>query len=221
MSQWIGVVAYWLIPVMVLVGVWNVFGRFLPQVLGWMGIVLHFNLTSNALIESQWYIFSLVIFMGAPYALLHNEHVRVDVLYAHFSERRKALVNLLGAMLFLIPFCFFLIYFAWSFVGNSWRILEQSPDPSGLPRYPIKTLIPVGAALLMLQAFSEGIKSLACLLDRSQVHHEGAAQAAQEEQATEQPADAQREGRPLLHEERYSRSDEQAQSDERPEEVRS
>jgi TRAP-type mannitol/chloroaromatic compound transport system permease small subunit len=137
---------------MVLVGVYNVFGRFVGQYIGT-------NLTTNALIEGQWYLFSLVFWLGAPYALLHNEHVRVDVLYARKGGRYKAIVNLLGTLLILIPFCSLLIYFSWNFIAVSWDILEGSPDPSGLPRYPIKTLIAVGAALLILQGISEVIKN--------------------------------------------------------------
>jgi TRAP-type mannitol/chloroaromatic compound transport system permease small subunit len=151
-TQGVGVVAYWLVPLMVLVGVYNVFGRFVGQYIGT-------NLTTNALIEGQWYLFSLIFWLGAPYALLHNEHVRVDVLYARKDSRYKAIVNLLGTLLILIPFCSLLIYFSWNFIAVSWDILEGSPDPSGLPRYPIKTLIAVGAALLILQGISEAIKN--------------------------------------------------------------
>jgi TRAP-type mannitol/chloroaromatic compound transport system permease small subunit len=156
-TQGVGVVAYWLVPLMVLVGVYNVFGRFVGQYIGT-------NLTTNALIEGQWYLFSLVFWLGAPYALLHNEHVRVDVLYARKGSRYKAIVNLLGTLLILIPFCSLLIYFSWNFIAVSWDILEGSPDPSGLPRYPIKTLIAVGAGLLILQGISEVIKNGANLM---------------------------------------------------------
>lgn len=155
-TTWIGKVAYWLIPVMVLVGVWNVFGRFFGQ-------AIEYNLTSNALIESQWYIFGITIFLGAPYALLHNEHVRVDVVYARLTDSRRAIVNIVGTVFFLFPFCILLIYFSWNFITTSWAGWEQSPDPSGLPRYPIKTMIWVGAALLMVQGVSELIKNIAFL----------------------------------------------------------
>jgi TRAP-type mannitol/chloroaromatic compound transport system permease small subunit len=151
-TQGVGVVAYWLVPLMVLVGVYNVFGRFVGQYIGT-------NMTTNALIEGQWYLFSLIFWLGAPYALLHNEHVRVDVIYARKDSRYKAVVNLLGTLLILIPFCSLLIYFSWNFIAVSWDILEGSPDPSGLPRYPIKTLIAVGAGLLILQGISEVIKN--------------------------------------------------------------
>lgn len=156
LSHWVGVVAYWLVPITVLVGVWNVFGRFFGQ-------AIQTNITSNAFLESQWYLFSIVIFLGAPYALLYNEHVRVDVMYTNLSNRNKAWVNVIGSLFFLIPFCLFIIYFSWNFVATSWAGLEQSPDPSGLPRYPIKSLLILGPALLMLQGISEIIKNAAFL----------------------------------------------------------
>jgi TRAP-type mannitol/chloroaromatic compound transport system permease small subunit len=85
--------------------------------------------------------------------------VRVDIFYKDWSPRRQALVNFLGAILFLIPFCGLLIYFSWGNIVNSWQILEQSPDPGGLPRYPIKSFIIVSLVLLILQGISEAIKN--------------------------------------------------------------
>lgn len=163
-SRWIGTLAYWLIPAMMLIGAWNVFGRLLPRVLAdSFGLELDFNLTSNALIEAQWYLFSLIFLLGAPYVLLQNGHVRVDMLYCRLRARQRAWVNLVGAVLLLVPLCLLIIVTSLGFVANSWSILEQSPDPSGLPRYPIKTLIPIGATLLLLQGLSEAIKNLAFL----------------------------------------------------------
>ena len=139
---------------MILVGVWNVIGRTLGNAIGQ-------NLSSNALIETQWYLFDLIFLLGAAYALKHNAHVRVDVFYSRWNRKRQALANLLGSLLFLIPFSILVIYFSWQWVYNSWAILESSPDPDGLPRYPIKTSILVSFALLILQGISEAIKNLA------------------------------------------------------------
>ncbi len=150
----IGRVAIWLVVVMVLIGVWNVIGRYL-------GFYVRRNLTSNALIEIQWYMFSMVFFLGAAYTLLHNGHVRVDVFYARWSSRRQALIDLLGSLLFLLPFAILVIYFSWGSVRFSWLIREGSPDPGGLPRYPIKSMVLVSFALLILQGISEAIKSAA------------------------------------------------------------
>ena len=95
----------------------------------------------NAFIEIQWYIFDLVFLLGSPYALKHNEHVRVDIFYTKWSPKRKALANLIGTIFFLIPFSIIVVVVSWGAVLNSWAILETSPDPGGLPRYPIKTMI--------------------------------------------------------------------------------
>lgn len=150
----LGRLILWFVLLMVLVGVWNVIGRYLGYAIGQ-------NLSSNALIETQWYIFDLIFLLGAAYTLKHNEHVRVDVFYSTWRRKRKALIDFLGALFFLIPFSALAIYFSWGAVRNSWVILEQSPDPGGLPRYPIKTAILVSFALLILQGISEAIKNWA------------------------------------------------------------
>ncbi len=155
-SEFAGRLAYWLVVPMILIGVWNVIGR---QVARGLGV----NLTSNALIEAQWYLFSIIFLLGAAYTLKHNGHVRVDVFYSNFFTRRKTQVNLVGTGLFLIPFCGIIILSSWPWIVNSWRILESSNDPGGLPRYPIKSMIIVGFGLLLLQGFSELIKNLAFL----------------------------------------------------------
>ncbi len=158
-NEWIGRLIYWLVLFMVLVGVWNVVGRYLGR---WLGQ----NLTSNALIEIQWYLFDLVFLLGAAYALKHNEHVRVDLFYKGWNRKRKALANLIGTLLFLIPFSMMVIYYSWGTILNSWKIWEISPDPGGLPRYPIKSMIIVGFVLLIFQGISEAIKNWAIFTDK-------------------------------------------------------
>jgi len=153
-NEWVGRLTDWLVLLMVLLGVWNVIGRYLGRFLGQ-------NLTSNALIEAQWYLFDLIFLWGAAYALKHNEHVRVDVFYKNLSPKKRAIANLIGTLFFLIPFCLMVIYFSWDTILNSWEVLETSPDPGGLPRYPIKSMIIVSFALLILQGISEAIKSWA------------------------------------------------------------
>lgn len=151
-NEWVGRVTYWLVLLMVVVGVWNVIGRYLGRIIGT-------NLTSNSLIEIQWYLFDIVFLFGAAYALKYNEHVRVDIFYKGWSRRRKALANFVGNIIFLIPFSSLLIYYSWNTVANSWRIREMSPDPGGLPRYPIKLAIILAFILLILQGISEAIKN--------------------------------------------------------------
>jgi len=150
-NESIGRLASLLVLLMVFVGVWNVIGRYVGQAIGT-------NLSSNVFIEAQWYLFSLVFLLGAAYTLKQNEHVRMDVLYSGWPPRRKALADFIGTLLFLIPFCSIALWFVWSPIVNSWNILETSPDPGGLPRYPIKTFVLVSFVLLILQGVSEAIK---------------------------------------------------------------
>jgi TRAP-type mannitol/chloroaromatic compound transport system permease small subunit len=154
LNEYLGRFIYWLTLIMIGVGTWNVIGRYVGRAVGQ-------NLSSNALIETQWYIFDIIFLLGAAYTLKHNEHVRVDVLQSRFNTQQKALVDLLGTLLFLIPFCAMIIFYSWGAIANSWAIQEVSPDPGGLPRYPIKTLIIVSFFLLIIQGISEAIKNFA------------------------------------------------------------
>ncbi len=167
-SEWLGRLTYWLVLVMVAIGVWNVIGRYLGRFLGQ-------NLSSNAFIESQWYLFDLVFLLGAAYTLKHDEHVRVDVFYKNWSSKWKALANLVGTLFFLIPFCLMVIYFSWETIVNSWMIGEMSPDPGGLPRYPIKAVIIISFGILIVQGISEAIKNWAIFtgnLTPEEEHHD-------------------------------------------------
>ncbi len=152
-SQKIGGAMAWLTLVVVAIGALN-------AVLRYVGKGLHVNLSSNAMIEAQWYLFAVIFLLGAAYTLQQNSHVRVDVLYDRMSPRTQALINLIGHLVFLIPFCIFMLWVVWPKVMSSWRELEQSPDAGGLPRYPIKTVMPVAFVLLMLQGVSEVIKNV-------------------------------------------------------------
>lgn len=156
LTESIGKLALWLILAMVAVGAWNAIGRYLGQAIGQ-------NLSSNALIETQWYLFSLVFLFSAGYVLKHGEHVRMDMFYNTWSPKRKAIADTIGGLLFLIPFSALMLWFAWKPVSNSWRIGEVSPDPGGLPRYPLKAMILVCFVLLIVQGISETIKNLAII----------------------------------------------------------
>lgn len=146
----------WLVLAMVLLGAFNALARYLGRFLG-------VNLSSNLYIELQWYLFSLVFLFGAAYALRRNAHVRVDVVYSRLSARARSWIDLLGTLLLLIPFGVLLIWTAWPAVRNSWSVLEGSPDPGGLPRYPLKTMIPLAAGLVVLQGVAEVIRRVAHL----------------------------------------------------------
>jgi TRAP-type mannitol/chloroaromatic compound transport system permease small subunit len=142
----------WLTLVMVLVGAFNALARYLGRTVG-------VNLSSNAWIELQWYLFSLVFLLGAAPALAKGAHVRVDVLYARVPPRARAWIDLLGSLLFLLPFTLFGLWSSWPAIRNSWAVREVSSDPGGLPRYPLKTMILVAFALLFLQGLSEAYRA--------------------------------------------------------------
>lgn len=140
--------------VMVLLGSWNALARYLGRFIGT-------DLSSNAFIEAQWYMFSLLFLLGAAWTLQQDEHVRVDVLYGRASARAKAWIDLLGATLLLLPFSVWAVWMSWPAVRNSFAVLEMSPDPGGLPRYPLKAVIPVAFALVALQGVAGIIRRIA------------------------------------------------------------
>lgn len=156
LTESLGKLALWLILVMVAIGAWNAIGRYLGQAIGQ-------NFSSNALIEAQWYLFSLAFLCSAGYTLKQGEHVRMDMFYNTWPPKRKAIADTIGGLLFLIPFSSLMLWFSWKPVSNSWRIAEVSPDPGGLPRYPLKAMILVCFALLIIQGLSETIKNVAIL----------------------------------------------------------
>lgn len=119
------------------------------------------NHSSVAVQDVQWHLFALIFLGTAAYALKLDEHVRVDVLYARLSDRGKAWVDLLGSVVFLIPFCILIIVSSLVFVKTSFLMREGSPDAGGLgARYLLKAFIPLSFFLLMLQGVSQAFKSL-------------------------------------------------------------
>ena len=145
-----------LLAVMVLVGAYNAIARTVQKDAGVL-------LTSNGLLELQWYLFGCVFLLGAAHTLRRDEHVRVDVLYGGLPVRGRAWLDLVGGLVLLIPFCVFGCVASWSFVADSIADREWSNDPGGLPRWPLKPVIPIGFALLGLQGVSEVIKRIAVL----------------------------------------------------------
>ena len=140
----LGQVVSWLALVMVLVAAAN-------AVLRYLGRALDLKLSSNVFIESQWYLFSAVFLLGAAYTLQADEHVRVDVLYGRLRPKFQAWIDVVGGLVFLLPFCLLMVWVTVPSTMASWRDWEMSPDPGGLPRFPIKTLIPLSFLLLFLQ----------------------------------------------------------------------
>lgn len=122
-----------------------------------------FSYSSNAWLEIQWYLFAGMFMLGAPYTLKRNEHVRVDVIYGALPPRAKLWVDLLGAILFLMPPVLIIGWMSWPLFMDSWRSGEVSSNAGGLIRWPVKLLMPVGFGLLALQGISEIIKRIAAL----------------------------------------------------------
>jgi TRAP-type mannitol/chloroaromatic compound transport system permease small subunit len=156
LNGWMGMAIRWLVLIMVLVGAYNAIARYVTRFTG-VGI------SANALFETQWYIFSIIFLLGAAYGLEKDVHVRVDVLYAGLTNKGRAWIDLVGTVIFLIPFSLLMLWVSYPVVRNSFLIRETSMDPGGLPRYPIKALLLVSFGLLVLQALSQLIKQVVIL----------------------------------------------------------
>ena len=158
-TEKLGWISQMLTVIVVVIGFMNV-------VLRYVGFMIGIRLTSNLIIELQWYLYSLVFVFSFAYILKHNINVRVDFLYGQWPKRRQVWVDFIGNFFFLIPFLILGSYIAWPAILQSWGLrpgghwgpMEWSPDPSGLPRAPIKTMIIFGFFTLLLQAISDQIK---------------------------------------------------------------
>lgn len=164
-NELIGRTLYWLSLIMVLIGVYNATVRYLGSFIGR-------NLSSNAYLEAQWYLFGLLFLLGASYGLRHNVHVRVDILHARWSEKTRAWIEALGTLFFLLPFCLIVLWLSLDWVGLSVQVRETSPNPGGLLRYPIKIVIPVAFLLLFLQGLSQLIKAAAVISGHRRLVHD-------------------------------------------------
>lgn len=120
-----------------------------------------FQTGSIAMQESVIYVNALIFTLGAGYTLKEQGHVRVDILYNRLGVKQKALVDLLGGLVFLLPFAGFIIWESWDYVSVSWRIREGSAELSGLPYvYLLKATIILLALLLIIQGISEILKAI-------------------------------------------------------------
>ncbi len=155
LNEGVGRAVSWLTTVLVVLVCFDVITRYLA------------NDTKAWIMELEWHLFALIFLLGAGFAFRHDRHVRVDLFYARFSRRDQALVNLLGGVLFLLPWAFTLIVVSLNYGLDAYRIGETSPDPGGLPaRYLIKLAIPVGLTLLLLQGIANIIESALVLAGR-------------------------------------------------------
>lgn len=150
-----GGVVSWLALLLVVVVVYDVFTRYV------------LSASSVAVQELEWHIFALLFLLAASYTLKHNRHVRVDVFYVRLTRKQQAMVDIMGGIFFLLPFTLVIIFTSWSYVSNSFFILESSPDPGGLPyRFVLKAAIPLGFMLFLVQGVAEIFRSVLVITDK-------------------------------------------------------
>ena len=122
-----------------------------------------FNTSSNAYLEIQWYLFAASFLIAVGYTLLNGEHVKIDVVSSKLSKRAQIWIDVFGFTVFLIPFCLAILWFSIPFVIKGYNSGEMPSNAGGLIRWPVYAMLPLGFALLLLQAVSELIKRLAFL----------------------------------------------------------
>ena len=151
LNEGIGKIVMWLVLAAVLISATNAIVR------------KAFDISSNAYLEIQWYLFAAVFMLGAGYAFLRNAHVRIDFISSKLSKRTNAIIDILGIVVFVMPLCLILIVLSWPFFINAWNTGEMSSNAGGLIRWPVYLLVPVGFSILLLQSLSELIKRIAFL----------------------------------------------------------
>jgi TRAP-type mannitol/chloroaromatic compound transport system permease small subunit len=140
---------------------------FINVILRYTGQFFQIRLTNNAIIELQWYLYSMIFLFGFAYILKHQINVRVDFWFAKQPAKRKAWIDFVGNWIGLVPFALIGMWVSFPQAWQSIRVWEQSPDADGLPRGPIKGLLAVAFAFLFVQAMAEQIKLYAVLTDRA------------------------------------------------------
>jgi TRAP-type mannitol/chloroaromatic compound transport system permease small subunit len=122
-----------------------------------------FNMSSNAFLEIQWYLFAGVFLLGAGYTLLRQAHVKIDVISSRLSKRAQIWIDIIGLCFFLLPFCYVVIKLGTPLFTKALIMGEMSSNAGGLIRWPVFALLPLGFVLLGLQGISELIKRIAFL----------------------------------------------------------
>ncbi len=150
-NERIGKAAIWLVLIAVLISAGNAISR------------KAFDLSSNAFLEIQWYLFSAIFLLGAAWTLMRNEHVRIDVVTGHLSPRAQNWIDVFGILFFLMPMALIILYLSWPVFLMAWNSGETSASPGGLTLWPVRLLVPVGFFLLILQGIAELIKRIAFL----------------------------------------------------------
>jgi TRAP-type mannitol/chloroaromatic compound transport system permease small subunit len=150
-NRWVGSWVIWLILASTVISAVNAVTR------------KAFNMSSNAFLEVQWYLFAASFMLAAGYTLLNNEHVRIDVIVGRFSKRTQTWIDIFGFVAFLLPVCLTVLYLSIPFFLQGWHSGELSQNAGGLVRWPVYLMMPLGFALLTLQGVSELIKRFAFL----------------------------------------------------------
>jgi len=151
LNERVGRAAYWLVLAAVLISAGNAIVRYV------------FNVSSNAWLEVQWYLFSAVFLFCAGYTLLHNQHVRIDVIANRLPRKAQLWIDILGTVFFLLPMACTILWLSWPVFMDSFQSKEVSTNAGGLIIWPARLLLPAGFALLILQGISELIKHIAYL----------------------------------------------------------
>lgn len=151
LNEWVGRSVAWLVLFAVVISAVNAVSR------------KAFSLSSNAFLEIQWYLFAAVFLLAAGYTLLRQEHVKIDIVLGRFSKRTQTLVECFGIVAFLFPFCWSVVSMVLPLVFKAYHTGEMSSSASGLIRWPVYALVPVGFGLLGVQGLSELIKRIAFL----------------------------------------------------------
>ena len=154
MTERVGRLVYWLVLVVVLISAANATVR------------KAFNYSSNAYLEIQWYLFSVIFLFGAGYTLLRNEHVRIDIIQGRLSPRTQNWIDVFGIVFFLMPMSIIIMWLSWPLFLDSLARHEVSTNAGGLVIWPARLMVPIGFALLIVQAVSELIKRVAFLMGR-------------------------------------------------------
>ena len=150
-TRWVGKRLAWLILVAVVVATINAIVR------------KSFDVSSNSWLELQWLLFSIVFLLCAPWTLLDNEHIRIDIVSNMMKKRLRDWIDVIGHTFFLIPLCIVMIITGGPFFMRSVEVNEQSSNAGGLPQWPAKSLIIIGFVFLMVQGISELIKRIAVM----------------------------------------------------------
>ena len=150
-NERIGKLIVWLVLISVLISAGNAVMR------------KAFDISSNAFLEIQWYLFSAIFLLGASWTLLRNEHIRIDVISGRLSSRAQNWIDVFGIVFFLLPMAAIIMWLSWPVFTLAFTSGEMSSNPGGLIRWPVRLLVPVGFFLLLLQGLSELVKRIAFL----------------------------------------------------------